>query len=290
MRRPVAIVLALALAAVIPVASVRADDPECFCDAWDDMGVCTHASCEDETTVTSPSDSPDFINGAVPNWYDPTRYHPHHHYTHCELYPNDPACGASAQPNPKPPDKIPLQVIVIGGGVATGGTTGTNQTGTTTTPSPRTSPALYTQPPSPGPDLDSQAIINTATCWLFAGYLDVNFSATIPTQVPLLGLGPTFGVQMSKGGVNPYGGLAAGTPGVAVTVTRSGSSPSPGLNVAGGGSIWPGISPAVQGGYGAVARSGSAFGEGGAAFGTPGAQGQAVWVLRTIPAEIGQCR
>jgi hypothetical protein len=128
------------------------------------------------------------------------------------------------------------------------------------------------------------------TCWLFAGYVDANFSATIPTQVPLLGVGPTFGVLMSKGGVNLYGGVAAGTPGVAVTVTRSGSRPSPGLNIAGGGIPFPGVSPAGQGGYGAVGRNGSVFGEAGLGFGTPGAQGQAVWVFQTVPGEIGQCR
>jgi hypothetical protein len=103
-------------------------------------------------------------------------------------------------------------------------------------------------------------------CSATRGYGDANFEMLFPTRVPLLGVGPTFGVQVSSttGRAHPYVGLSIGTvgkdPSINVTFSSSSGPPSPGFNVAVGA-----VSYAVAGqfGFGAIGRNGSFYTEAG---------------------------
>jgi hypothetical protein len=113
---------------------------------------------------------------------------------------------------------------------------------------------------------------------------------TVPIpQAPIVGVGVTFGGLLTNDGLNLYGGPAVALlPGPSVSVTRSGSTPSPGLNLQIGGSFPAGVGGTGQVGYGAVGRNGSSFGERGLNFGTNGISGSATWVSQRISGRITQ--
>jgi hypothetical protein len=114
-------------------------------------------------------------------------------------------------------------------------------------------------------------------CTARNGYGDANFTAAAGPY------GITFGVNISNGGLNVYGGYAAGA-GVSTSLTYSANQPSPGLNAALAGTLPPGgVSFTGQAGLGPIGPGIAPFTELGTSFGTPGGNFSLYLVSPTIP-------
>jgi len=94
-----------------------------------------------------------------------------------------------------------------------------------------------------------------------------------PTVNPWF-VGPTGGVQLNGTGVRMYGGIALGTAGSNVTIQRSTSSASTGLNIAYSQQMAGPVGPAYQG----------------SGFGTPGWNLQVTLVSPEFSANVFGCR